>query len=464
MAGLMSVGGLVSGMDTSSIVSQLIAIEGNKQTLLKTRLAAVNNTKSSLQTINVQMAALATAAKSLSGATGWTTRAITSTSANVSASATTSAAPGAYGFTIASTATAHRLVFANTANSTDQVMPNGDTLVFTAADGAVQEITVTDGTLAGVVKAINDSEVKVTASVVTLSDGTQRLSVAATATGAASAFTLQAKDGSGTLTDILGGAEDPTAGGRGTVGRDAAITVDGDTITSPTNTFGSAFGGVTFTLSPKATAGETVTLDVATDSKSISASVAKMVEQVNSIIAEIATKTAYNPATKTGSALSGNGEVRQLREQLLSAVTSSAGGTSLSSVGVSVTRDGKLSFDAAKFATAFAADPAAVEKAFTATATVGTTTTPVGLAAKLTQIAERASHTETGTLVTAMKGYESTAKDLTTNIESWDRRLAVRKLALERQYTAMETALSSLQNQATWLSGQISSLNAGSSS
>jgi flagellar hook-associated protein 2 len=36
--------------------------------------------------------------------------------------------------------------------------------------------------------------------------------------------------------------------------------------------------------------------------------------------------------------------------------------------------------------------------------------------------------------------------------------LAKRKETLTRQFTAMETALSSLKNQSSWLAGQISSL------
>jgi flagellar hook-associated protein 2 len=49
-------------------------------------------------------------------------------------------------------------------------------------------------------------------------------------------------------------------------------------------------------------------------------------------------------------------------------------------------------------------------------------------------------------------------KDIQQRIESWDLRLAKRKEMLTRQFSAMETALSSLKNQSTWLAGQINSL------
>ena len=52
-------------------------------------------------------------------------------------------------------------------------------------------------------------------------------------------------------------------------------------------------------------------------------------------------------------------------------------------------------------------------------------------------------------------------KDYQDRIDAWDLRLAKRKETLTRQFTAMETALSSLKNQSTWLAGQINSLPSG---
>ena len=49
-------------------------------------------------------------------------------------------------------------------------------------------------------------------------------------------------------------------------------------------------------------------------------------------------------------------------------------------------------------------------------------------------------------------------KDFESRIADWDLRLATRKETPTRQFTAMETALSSLKNQSTWLAGQISGL------
>jgi flagellar hook-associated protein 2 len=42
-----------------------------------------------------------------------------------------------------------------------------------------------------------------------------------------------------------------------------------------------------------------------------------------------------------------------------------------------------------------------------------------------------------------------------------DDRLALKEQTLRAQFTAMETALSQSQTQSSWLSGQLSALNAG---
>jgi flagellar hook-associated protein 2 len=84
-----------------------------------------------------------------------------------------------------------------------------------------------------------------------------------------------------------------------------------------------------------------------------------------------------------------------------------------------------------------------------------------GLAGRLLAVAKGASDATTGTLVSMALGQDSQVKDIKSRIEVWDLRLAKRKEALTRQFSAMETALNGLKNQSTWLAGQINSLPTG---
>jgi flagellar hook-associated protein 2 len=91
-------------------------------------------------------------------------------------------------------------------------------------------------------------------------------------------------------------------------------------------------------------------------------------------------------------------------------------------------------------------------------------TQPVGIAAQLADLAKTASDATTGTLIMLAKSQDTEAKDLTARIADWDMRLALRKDSLTTQFTAMTTALSTLQNQSTWLTSQLASLPSWSQS
>jgi flagellar hook-associated protein 2 len=131
-------------------------------------------------------------------------------------------------------------------------------------------------------------------------------------------------------------------------------------------------------------------------------------------------------------------------------------------------KDGTVVFDKVKFLAALKDTPALVQRMVNGTpANDGTDAvhgTPDdqpavdGIAARLRAVAVSASDAANGTLVALANGQDSLIKDIKDRIADWDLRLAKRKETLTHQFGAMETALSSLKNQSSWLAGQISSL------
>jgi len=87
-----------------------------------------------------------------------------------------------------------------------------------------------------------------------------------------------------------------------------------------------------------------------------------------------------------------------------------------------------------------------------------------GLAARLSVLAEMASDSVSGSIVTMANGSDTTAKDIQTQIDAWTLRLQQRKETMTAQFNALETALSSMQSQGNWLSSQINNLPKWSSS
>jgi flagellar hook-associated protein 2 len=299
---------------------------------------------------------------------------------------------------------------------------------------------------------------------------------------------------------------------------DAQITVNGQSLTSSSNTFTDLMPGVDVTVSAAAV-GKDVTITVARDAQSLSDKVKSLVDSVNAALDDIDSLTAYKSDSSAPGILSGDSTLRQVRDQLISSVTSGVNGQSLASVGIQTDKTGHLVFDESKFEDAFKADPTGTAKLFAGTATFsgtgtaalhgstwrtqegtysvnaaaksidgrvgtmtgsllsgatdsrvdglvldvsadasGTLTYTQGFAAKLEAITQRASDSTVGTVTAAINGRNDSIDRLEDDIADWDVRLGKREETLRRQYTALEVALGKLQDQSTWLAGQISSL------
>jgi flagellar hook-associated protein 2 len=239
-----------------------------------------------------------------------------------------------------------------------------------------------------------------------------------------------------------------------TAGQDAEITIGTDVLHSSTNTFSDVANGLTISLGSTVTSGTVVNLDAQQDTAGMTAKVKGIVDAINDALSKIDSLTAYDASTNTSGPLAGDSGVRAVRSDLLNTVYPTDG-TSLASVGIQLDKFGKLTFDEAAFKTAYAADPAGVAAKFTTGATDG-------FAARVQAAGKRASDPFTGTITTSITVRNSEIKQMQDSIADWDTRLALRQESLQRQFTALETALSQMNSQSSWLSGQLSSLKSGS--
>src|SRR3546814_4088620 len=169
-----------------------------------------------------------------------------------------------------------------------------------------------------------------------------------------------------------------------------------------------------------------------------------MVDAVNNALSHIAANSIYNVEAKTGGPLVGDSLARNLQAKIFSTMRELPSGSTLSSVGISIERNGTLSFDEAAFGEAMAADPEGVSNLFTGAATVADEAD--GLAAKFGALVKLASDGSTGLITQAIQGKENLSRNFTGQIEEWDLRLEKRESILRRQFTAMEVALSNLRS------------------
>jgi flagellar hook-associated protein 2 len=438
-----SISGLVSGLDTASIISQLMQIEAQPQTVLRTRVNAQQAQVTALQAVNTKLAGIAAKAADLAKSTSWSPVTATSSNAKVAVTAGGSALPATLTLTVGKVATASTLDLGAHA-LTDKVLSDGSTQVaFTKTDGTTVSVETGDGTVQGLVNAINSGAYGASATLVQVATGSYRVQITATDTGNK---TMSVAPPVGSIAAL-------TVSNGLTPGQQAEITVGTDLIKQDSNTFKDLMPGVDVTLSAGADtpAGTVTTITVARDAKSLSDSVKAMVDAVNSVLSDIDTQTAYNPSTKKSGTLAGDSLLRGVRDQLASAVTSGQNNVSFADVGIQVDRYGKVVFDEAKFQAAYAANP-------TATAAKFTDGTPAGLASTIAKVTNTASSSTDGTLTMAITGRNSSIRRMNDDISDWDVRLDIKRKALQRQYGALEVALGKLQSQSSWLAGQISSL------
>jgi flagellar capping protein FliD len=460
--------GLISGMDTGSLVTQLIAAEGAPQAALKTRLKTAELAASAYRTVNTTFLAVRAAAEAAVKPDVWNPVKASSSSGNVSVSASGGATPGSLTFKVLSTATAHSVLEKNSAWTSATAAYGASSITVLDKDGVAKTpaITLTDTDEDGTVSlteaaaAINASTHGLNAAVVQVGATEFALQVSSKTTGKDSNFSIT---GSGTVTNP-------------TLGADARIkigdTADAYEVASATNTFSAVMPGATFTVN-KVDPDTAVTLSVSSDPDAVAAKMQSLVDAVNASLNEV--RRATSNAKDSTATLKGDFSVSQLAGRLMNAVSTAVVGagtppmTDLSpaTIGFELSKDGKtVVFTKAKFLTALQNDPGLAQRMVSGreagTDAGGNAITAVtGLGQRLLDVAKSASDSTTGSLVKLAEGKESTLKGIQDRIDSWDLRLAKRKETLTRQFTSMETALSSLRNQSTWLAGQINSLPSG---
>jgi len=356
-----SVDGLVSGLNTTQIISQLMQIEQQPQQRLINQRTSVNAQITAYQQINSRFATLQSAASKLTTADEWHSRTATSSSDQVSVTADPNVLTGSITFDVQQVAKAQSYVSHGTYSSTAQTVTSSSTLKITPTGGSAVTVNVGDGSLAAVVSGINGANIGVRASAVQVGASSYRLQLTSTTTGASSGFAIT--DGTdATNTTPLGQLDELVHG------QDAKLLV-GDvgsagqyTVTSASNTIKDVLPGVTMTVKAPVNA---VTVDVQRSSGVLVNDVQSMVDAANAVLNSIAAATAYDTKTQKGQALVGDSTVRALQSQVLDIVTEAVGGTAnAAAAGLEVDKTGAITFDNAKFTTAYNKDPDAVAKLF----------------------------------------------------------------------------------------------------
>ena len=458
-----SVNGLGSGLDITSIVNSLMAVEALPQQQLKQTQTQTQTLMGVLRTLNTKAASLASLATKAGAPGSSNLLTATSSSQTVAATAGSLASPGTLDITVTQAARTQVDVTATMSAWNTDAGGSPTKLTFTDAAGATTEVAPTSTSLDDVVSAVNASggpvrALKVSAGTDGAGSPLYRLQLTSTQSGASGGFTVHegtaADVAAGTATDLMSrpGAAVVSAA------QDAKLVLYAGTaaeqvISSSTNTFADLVPGVSITTTPAAV-GTSSTITIASDAAGISKQANDLVTAVNDLLgsitanSQVTTTSAGSGTTASkGGVLTGDSTIRAIAASLTDAVyRPTADGRSPSEIGIVIQRDGTFTFDPAKLSAALAADGAGTRAALEA------------ISSRVAAAATNASAPSSGSITQLIAGRQSIVNDLTTRIGDWDQRLADRRTSLLAIYNAMDTALGTLKSQQSWLTSQIDGL------
>ena len=466
--------GIGSGLDVNSIVTQLVAIERQPIQLLQAKATKIQTQISEYGKLKGDIAALRDAALKLAGNTNWGQTLGTSTdAAAVGVTVASGAAVGSYSVQVQSLASPQSLasgVFASSAAT-----PGAGTLhielgawgagqtSFTPKAGAVAvDISVAAGdTLAQVRDKINGANAGVTALILTDAGGS-RLLLRSSASGAGNAFRTSVIDADGNNTDAAGlsalaydtGAKVAT---QTQAAANAAATVDGLAITSPSNTLVNLVDGITLTLS-KVTTGA-VDINVVQDNVGLKKSVQDFADAYNALAKLVAGQIKYDAATKTAGVLQGDSTAVSLQRQMRALVGASSGASTayarLSDAGIEMQADGSLNVNATKIDAAVN-NLAELKKLFANSDILVPANDGFG---KRFRVLGDSLLSVDGPITTRSDGLRKRADLNQTQQDKLTERVAQVEKRLRAQYSALDTALGRLNGLSSFVTQQITAYN-----
>jgi flagellar hook-associated protein 2 len=459
-----SVGGLVSGLDTNSMIEQLLEVERQPIVKLQQKEAAYQVELSAYGSLKGVLGSLRSAVEdldSVSNLTGFS--AVSADTELFSASADENAITGSYDITVQQLAKVHKL--ASGAFSQSEYVGEG-TLYLKVGSGSITDIdiSVTD-TIEDVAQAINDSEAGIRAGVIF--DGTDYfLTLAADETGAENVINLTVTDTGDTndtdmnglsrlvydqgVTENLSNAQDAA---------DAIITVDGVTnIYRDTNVINDVIEGVTLTLesAPVAPDNQT-TLKVSRDLDAIVEKITAFVDAYNEAVDIFEEYQSYDSASETAGVLMGDAATNSIRNRLKSMVTGTVSGieslSRLVDLGITLNTEGRLEIDSSTLDSALDDHFEHVLQFFTQS-----TEGSEGFAVRMTDTLDAILSFTNGTIATRTKGIQNSIDEIEDQVERLEMRVLAWETRTRAQFNALEVLLSEYQTTGDYLSQQILSL------
>ena len=466
-----SVGGLISGMDTDNIISQLLDIERkpilklqSQEAGFQVKLSAFGNFKNSLEGVR-------TAARNLDSLSDFAGFSASSGNNELfTVVADNDAVQGSYSIKVNALATTHKLT--SVAFSETGAVGEGTIHLQVGGEATVDiEIGALD-TISDVADAINDSGAAVNAGVIF--DGTNYyLTLAGEETGEDNVISLTVTE-SGTdpadpeNLDTTGLSRLVFTGDEATgtwnlaqtqVAGDADFNIDGvSNIKRATNTVDDVIEGVTLTLKDAPASENTATLTVMRDNSLIVSNVKSLVSAYNSLLGLFENYQNYDQETGESGVLFGDSTTRQIRGQLGRQITNmvpdlSSNLNQIMEFGISANEDGKFEVDSGELNDKLDNNFDEAVQFFTRSDEGAE-----GFAVRMADTLDDILNTVSGSLTVRTKGIKLSIDDIKDQVANMEDRMSRTEERLRTQFTSLELLLGQYQNTSDSLNAQLLSL------
>lgn len=356
---MLTIDGLNSGLDTEKIIKGLLDIQQTRIDRLTLRKQSALNKQAAFRSLEAQIVQFRSAASRLGQIQNNVFEARTvdvSDETALIASASSDATNGIYQLSVKTLAQAHQLASQGFADSEARITQG--TLTIRRGSGLATNITIdgTNDTMQGLADSINLSEIGISASIVqdgSASGASARLLLTSSKTGEANAIAITnslASSGSGAVKpefDIDNPVQAATNAEVQLGSGPGAITVE-----TQENHVTDLISGVSLDLL-QADADRTITIRVGQNSQQGVEAVEDFVDSYNVLMSFVDDQTRFVPDSGDAGLLLGDRSMIQIQSEIQSALQSVVPGVSsrasrLSSIGISVNDNGKLTLSTAR--------------------------------------------------------------------------------------------------------------------
>lgn len=251
------------------------------------------------------------------------------------------------------------------------------------------------------------------------------------------------------------------------IGLNSKFTINGISIESKSNNISDTVLGLTINLNKAHAEGEYDSITVSRDTGKLSNAVQDFVNQYNStmgfIESQLATGTVTEDGTTGRGTLAGDSSLRSLHTSLRRMVTDRLGvneGTNIrdiSVLGVTTTdKSGVLSFDSSKLVGEFDKDPQNVINFFTNKVDGQ----DLGFISKIKEKIDIYISTSDGLIKSKNESLDRTLRNLNNQIDRFNDRMQRKEEYYTKMFAALDIAMMQAESQMSWLTNQISAMNA----